>query len=319
MDWKRRINNLLYILFKWGKWIFESIIRIAGPFFVVLATVLITGVIYVHFVNSIPFYSNYSSLCGIIHLAISIYITVNIGYNYLSAVFVSPGLPPKGDEVGLTVSDIETLKGHIDNDSERKILSKLPQDLRRYCKKCNRTKPERSHHCHVCGTCVLKMDHHCPWIANCVGHKNHHFFVLFLFWLWFGCGYASGMSYMPFLATANTAVPFKGIVSRGSVIFSFVIAVAVFIALTLMLCWQIYLMLSSQTTIEFYINRQAISSARKAGKVYRNPFDLGISANFQNFFGTRESPFWFSWLVPGGIKVVGDGISWIKRQRELPV
>jgi len=78
-------------------------------------------------------------------------------------------------------------------------------------------------------------------------------------------------------------------------------------------------MLTSQTTIEFYVNRQAISNAKKAGKNYRNPFDLGIQSNFQNFFGTRVSPFWFSWLLPGGIKVVGDGLSWIKKQRELPV
>jgi len=281
--------------------------------------VLITGVIYVHFVNSIPFYADYGSLVGVIHLTMSIYITINIVYNYLSAVFVSPGNPPKGEEAGLSATEVETLKGQVETEVERKILSKVPQDMRRFCKKCLRMKPERSHHCHVCGQCVLKMDHHCPWVANCVGHKNHHFFVLFIFWLWFGCGYASVLSYAPFSATANTSVPFKGIVSRGSVIFSFVIAIAVFIALTLMLAWQVFLMLTSQTTIEFYMNRQAISNAKKAGKTYRNPFDLGLPGNFQLFFGTRESPFWFSWLVPGGIKVVGDGMTWNKKQRDLPV
>jgi len=33
--------------------------------------------------------------------------------------------------------------------------------VHRYCLKCNRVKPPRSHHCRRCGTCVLKMDHHC--------------------------------------------------------------------------------------------------------------------------------------------------------------
>jgi palmitoyltransferase len=28
----------------------------------------------------------------------------------------------------------------------------------RYCKKCDKPKPDRSHHCSVCGECILKMD-----------------------------------------------------------------------------------------------------------------------------------------------------------------
>jgi len=86
-----------------------------------------------------------------------------------------------------------------------------------------------------------------------------------------------------------------------------------------MLLWQVYLILTSQTTIEFYFNRTAINDAKKIGKVYRNPFDLGIAGNFQYFFGTRESRFWFSWLLPGGVKVPGDGVTFPKRHIELPL
>lgn len=53
----------------------------------------------------------------------------------------------------------------------------------RYCKKCERYKPERCHHCKICKRCVLRMDHHCPWTANCVGNDNYLYFLKFLFWV----------------------------------------------------------------------------------------------------------------------------------------
>ncbi|KAH0533902.1 hypothetical protein FGG08_007478 [Glutinoglossum americanum] len=52
----------------------------------------------------------------------------------------------------------------------------------RWCKKCQRRKPERAHHCRVCGRCIPKMDHHCPWTANCVSHYTFpHFLRLLLY------------------------------------------------------------------------------------------------------------------------------------------
>jgi len=84
-----------------------------------------------------------------------------------------------------------------------------------------------------------------------------------------------------------------------------------------MLVWQGYLALSGQTTIEFYFNRSRISNSKRQGKTWRNPFDLGLTGNFQEFFGTRESQYWFSWLLPWGITLSGDGVSFPKHT-ELP-
>ena len=50
----------------------------------------------------------------------------------------------------------------------------------RYCQKCKRHKPPRTHHCRQCDRCVLRMDHHCVWLNNCVGHRNYKAFFLFL-------------------------------------------------------------------------------------------------------------------------------------------
>eukprot|EP01125_Pyxidicula_operculata_P021084 TRINITY_DN7991_c0_g1_i1.p1 TRINITY_DN7991_c0_g1~~TRINITY_DN7991_c0_g1_i1.p1 ORF type:complete len:298 (+),score=22.33 TRINITY_DN7991_c0_g1_i1:33-926(+) len=266
------------------KTIFEKFIRLVGPFFVALALALICGVIYIHFVNSIPFYSDYSTPGGVIHVVMSVYISCCILFNYLGAVFSSPGRAPDAKDLGLTEQEIEQLK-------REHILHKNGARLIKFCKRCEKPKPERAHHCHVCGSCVLKMDHHCPWIANCVGHNNHHYFILFVFWLWFGCTYASVLGFIPFRQASDTSMPFHGTIPRGGVIFGFVLAFAVTIALSIMLGWQLYLVLSGQTTIEFYYNSNAKTEAKKQGKPWYNIYDFGIAGNFQLFFGTRDSRY----------------------------
>ncbi|ANZ74437.1 BA75_00257T0 [Komagataella pastoris] len=64
-----------------------------------------------------------------------------------------------------------------------------PNEWRKWCRKCNNYKPERSHHCKTCKVCVLVMDHHCPWTANCVGYQNMPHFIRFLGWVVFTTSY----------------------------------------------------------------------------------------------------------------------------------
>lgn len=70
------------------------------------------------------------------------------------------------------------------------ISSKLEISEELFCKKCEISRPPRSHHCKVCQNCILNMDHHCIWIANCVGLNNRKYFYLFLFYAIMGCLYA---------------------------------------------------------------------------------------------------------------------------------
>lgn len=88
-----------------------------------------------------------------------IYVTM-VWISYYLAITTSPGTPP----------------AHY----------KAPNNTwKRWCKKCENFKPERTHHCKMCNTCVLQMDHHCPWTNNCVGHSNMPHFLRFLAWVMF--------------------------------------------------------------------------------------------------------------------------------------
>ena len=57
-----------------------------------------------------------------------------------------------------------------------------------WCRKCQRSKPPRTHHCSVCESCVLKFDHHCPYVgvegvvvvvvhtySSFCHHHHHHY------------------------------------------------------------------------------------------------------------------------------------------------
>lgn len=230
--------------------------RIIGPIFVLLATGLITAIIVVHFRAILPYFTPYFSFGGFIHTIWSCFLSFNILFNYFMVVFTPPGTTEKFDY------DEEAVEDLIRETSPRK-----GQGFSRFCKKCKIPKPPRSHHCHVCNKCVLRMDHHCPWISNCVGWGNHKYFFLFLMYLWTGCVWIAMLSFSCFRSTANFRTPYSGFSNRGTVIFIFVLTLSVSIAVGFLFFWHFYLVLSGQTTIEFYFNKYQASEAYKKGKV----------------------------------------------------
>ena len=58
------------------------------------------------------------------------------------------------------------------------------------------------------------------------------------------------------------------------------ITLSVGIAITLLMGFHIYLVLSAQTTIEFYGNRVKAYRARRRGEVWSNPYDCGMRRNW---------------------------------------
>jgi len=99
-----------------------------------------------------------------------------------------------------------------------------------------------------------------------------------------------------------------GISAQAMVMFLFLMALAVGLAVGLMLAWHLYLVLTGQTTIGFYYNRYRAHVAKKRGEVYHNEYDLGYRANWQFFFGRGR--FWFSWLLPTLDPPPGNGINY---------
>jgi palmitoyltransferase len=91
----------------------------------------------------------------------------------------------------------------------------------RWCRRCEASKPPRSHHCKTCKRwalhvshcmstisnafrCIPKMDHHCPWTDNCVSHFTLPHFIRSVF-------YATvSMTYLEYFLYIRAAVLWRG-------------------------------------------------------------------------------------------------------------
>ncbi|RUP48033.1 DHHC palmitoyltransferase-domain-containing protein [Jimgerdemannia flammicorona] len=249
-----------------------------GPLFIVLAVVLISLCATAYFAIVFPFNHPWTDettfwqmLGAGATLLFSVYMICNIAFHYYMAVTTPPGgvLEPK--------KDVET-----DEASLREVLLELEEydSFPKTCKKCHLPKPERAHHCSVCNTCVLKFDHHCPWIHNCVGHFNHRYFLLFMTYMVVAALYFVIVAWGPFLRSLDFLNEWPYWYPRALMAFSVVLAVAMGVALggrigemtesltltfrsyfaplsrTAALCgWHYYLIITGQTTVEFYNNQ----------------------------------------------------------------
>lgn len=134
----------------------------------------------------------------------------------------------------------------------------------RYCKKCQCTKPDRSHHCSTCGRCVLKMDHHCPWLATCVGFRNYKAFVQFLV-------YTSVFCWVCFLLTAewvwrelaNVDNMEHGYLTINIILLA-VLSGIIGLVLGGFTGWHLYLVATGQTTIECLEKTRYLSPVKKS-------------------------------------------------------
>ncbi|KAK5581755.1 hypothetical protein RB653_003333 [Dictyostelium firmibasis] len=275
------------------------LLKLVGPLFVIFATLLIGSIAVVHFViilptlisptdkggsdiieDSTPTSHTYLFLYSLFHYTLSFFLLFNIAFNYALTILTSPGNPPResdySEERLFEFKSIKTIKR---------------SETYRFCIHCRLPKEERTHHCQLCGTCVLKMDHHCPWVNNCVGQNNHRYFVLFLVYLWISCIYVCILSYPHVFNSGSSYIPF-------SMLMSFVITLTIAFALGGLLGWQIYLILSNQTTIEFLHNRTQTKKAKARGEIYKNPYNIGILQNFKQFFKVSSTFNWFTFALP---------------------
>ena len=172
----------------------------------------------------------------------------------------------------------------------------------RFCQKCERHKPPRTHHCRVCKRCVLRMDHHCVWVNNCVGHYNYKSFFLFLFYATISLCQAA--YHLGNFAASEIFNPrgskFDDYKASSLVIGCLVVTCTLTIALAALFVWHVRLVVNNKTTIEHYEGVR--SRYNNIPTVVEHPYSLGLLANLREILG-RNVLFWFT----PGCKISGDG------------
>ena len=162
-------------------------------------------------------------------------------YNHTKSMIVSPGIV----ESSYTI-DVETINNTQDPVNNDEL----------FCKKCNHSRPIRSHHCKVCNRCILKMDHHCPWVANCVGFYNQKFFYLFLFYAVLG-DFLASICLVPQIYLIDEKIskmkPDASFTERYEpfiVVIAFMMSIAMTMSIGFLFAMQTWMISSNLTTIE---------------------------------------------------------------------
>mmetsp|Transcript_11612 Transcript_11612/g.34882 ORF Transcript_11612/g.34882 Transcript_11612/m.34882 type:complete len:290 (-) Transcript_11612:466-1335(-) len=253
-----------------------------GRCYIAAAAVLISCVTFVFFFAIIPeVLGRKGTAHAAAHSAAGLVLLGNVVFSYAFTVRTPPGcsadLPP-----------------HI-------LAAEAEQA--RHCARCDLPKPSGAHHCHICDKCILQMDHHCPWMDTCVGWANYRYFLLTLFWLTVGATYAAAMTWSR-IGSAIFAASKGGAFLDEALLLMFVavLATAMAVAIGVLLSFNLYLISTCQTTIDFH------GSLAGRPAPHRGSGPRTARQNFQEVFDVKGRLWWLSWLVPNPTAKQGIGI-----------
>lgn len=210
----------------------------------VLKGVQITPVLFI-FASAIWFFfvvilpvevaNTYSSLRSICYAFIACYLWLNMVFNYLAAMLVSPGYPETRQE--------------LEEDTD------IYLDSLKFCSKCGRVRDKGTHHCSSCNTCVMLMSHHCPFTNNCVGLNNFAYFYLFLMHCLLGLVFAAYFTYNPFMSCMMNYKPSTytlGVCKElGDYAVMFLVVTFVLLFIFIMLFFHTFLLFVDISVIDF--------------------------------------------------------------------
>jgi hypothetical protein len=244
---------------------------------------------------------------GVVQACVSQTLTAIMLICFLSSICTDPGGIPDSPEwrQELLTRESRRRRASSNQEAEEKEKAKkssAPKSFevkhtgeRRFCKWCDKYKPDRCHHCRVCKSCILRMDHHCPWIANCVGYRNHKFFLLLVLYSLATVDYiVFTMSESVSKTITEETTPSR----RFLLVFCMTLSVIMCTLLHVFLGLHIMLTSKATTTIEFCEKRH-----RRVDAVNILSYDYGTWANFQAVLGPNP----LLWLVPCGLPQ-GDGL-----------
>ncbi|CAO3698789.1 unnamed protein product [Rhizopus stolonifer] len=277
-----------------------------GPVFIAIAVVLLDMCVLAYYLVVFPYGHSWSgaSLLYKIYtgftLLFTLYIIYAIHFHYYMAIFTPPG----------DMKEYRKSTEENDSASMRTMLLEMEEHTQfpKTCKKCHLPKPERAHHCSVCNTCVLKFDHHCPWIHNCVGHFNHRYFVLFMTYLVLAAAYFVIFGWRPFILCMDlTELDWPYFFPRALLAFSIILAICMGVAIGGLCGWHYYLIMTAQTTVEFYNNHYDKSVCKSQGEIFVNMYDFGALENLKRFFNVCDQYPWYTVFLPTPIPPKGTG------------
>ena len=90
------------------------------------------------------------------------------------------------------------------------------------------------------------------------------------------------------------------------------LAISIGFAVIALASWHLYLILTGQTTIEYYSNSDSALFAKQRGEMFHNEYDLGSRRNFKLFFSINATNTLFIMFLPLKIVSYGNGIDWLK-------
>mmetsp|Transcript_150671 Transcript_150671/g.280944 ORF Transcript_150671/g.280944 Transcript_150671/m.280944 type:complete len:315 (-) Transcript_150671:33-977(-) len=234
---------------------------------------------------------------GVEQMIISQVLTAMFVICYTRSILGHPGAVPEEPE---WLTGQRDCKGHHEPSETEGLTTREVKTSgeRRFCKWCQRYKPDRTHHCRICKQCVLRMDHHCPWIMNCVGFRNHKFFFLLVVYAVLNCGY---ITFTIAESVHRTVVEETPPTNRFLLVLGMMLSIIMGILMTGFLSFHTWLMFQGMTTIEFC--EKTLSGSSFNGSSKGVSYDQGIWKNMQAVLGPQP----YLWLLPMS-PPTGDGL-----------
>lgn len=99
-------------------------------------------------------------------------------------------------------------------------------------------------------------------------------------------------------------------------LFGAVLGIAMIFGAGMLLSFHIELVLTNQTTVEYYENmgaRKKYKKIHKTTKGFKTPYDVGVKENIWEVYGDN---LWFKILVPTVIKSPVSGFYWENKKRK---